>query len=90
MVLAGPTVAAGCLGESLDLLQISPLILKVLQYPVSNEMPGQDPARCLPASPTGELPEIGSFGRRPVSEGSPVTPYDPELVERLRTLGYIR
>ncbi len=90
LAVSGPGVKQGCLGKVLGPLDVAPLVLRLLRIPASLEMAGSAPDRCLESGTGGEIPRVGSFGRRPVPPGDLTSPSDPELVERLRSLGYIQ
>jgi hypothetical protein len=58
--------------------------------PESAEMPGKPPDACL-ARMARSLGTVPTFGRLPPGErGAAVSADDPEILERLRSLGYIR
>jgi type I phosphodiesterase/nucleotide pyrophosphatase len=91
LILAGPGIEEG-LSVSGRLLDVSPTLLRLLGFPLSREMKGRPLVQCfLPDSPLAreEPPSVAGYGqRRPPSRGSSQS--DPEVLEKLRSLGYIR
>ena len=77
-----------CVGPALDLVDVAPLALRLVGFPASGEMRGALPDRCLGG--LEDLPRIATYGRRPISPGEVRSEYDPEMVERLKSLGYLR
>lgn len=80
--------AGPCTGSPLSPLDVAPLLLAASGYPPSREMPGGVPRDdCGVAVERGR---VDSYGRRPVE----AVPYDAEdeaaMVERLRSLGYLK
>ncbi|HZN55595.1 MAG TPA: hypothetical protein VFB67_09765 [Candidatus Polarisedimenticolaceae bacterium] len=89
VAVVGGGAAPACVGPPIGDLDVAPVALRMLGLPVSREMRGAPPARCLErADPAA--PAIATWGRRgrPEDEGS--SDYDPEMVERLKSLGYLR
>lgn len=88
LLVLAPGARPGCVGSALRDLQIAPRILEVAGFPPSDEMSGAAAGPCLDP---GDLPRgPGSFGRRAPSGTTLRSDYDPELIERLRSLGYLR
>lgn len=88
VVVTGAAVP-GCVGPTVSALDVAPLALELLGFPSSDEMPGTLPSRCLePVPPPGS--RIASYGRRAAPARPPSSDYDPEMLERLRSLGYVR
>ena len=78
-----------CVGPAIADVDIAPIVLRLAGLPVSREMIGRAPERCFEGAAPA-LPPIATWGRRgrPVkAEGSDD---DPEMVERLKSLGYLR
>lgn len=77
---------AGCVGPTVSDLDVAPLVLGLLGFPASREMPGAAPRGCL------DLVEsrIATYGRRAVAVDAARSAFDREMVERLRSLGYLR
>ena len=85
----GPSARAACVGSPLTELDMAPLVLRLLGFPRSLEMPGRAPESCFerPAVPLGSVP---SYGRLPPAERRTSSASDPEILDRLRSLGYLR
>jgi hypothetical protein len=70
-------------------LDVAPTVLNILGVPISRELPG----RALDVSPLGsnEPRFVAEYGRPittlPVRAGAPL---DQEMIDRLRSLGYIK
>ncbi len=90
VLVRGPGIPGGCVGPVLDLLQVAPLVLGLLGYPLSEELTGEPPSACLAVADREAPPSIRSYGRRSPPTSRISSDFDPELVERLRSLGYIR
>ena len=90
VVLRGPGVAAGCVGPVLDPLQIAPLVLSLSGFPGSDEFSRSPQSACLPSDTAEPAASVPSYGRRPTPTSGIASDFDPELVERLRSLGYIQ
>ena len=75
-------------GAPLDPLSVAPLALGLAGFPRSDELTGAQPGTCLPAA----MPEhsVATYGRRPRSPSPQRSPSDPEMLERLKSLGYVR
>lgn len=89
VLVAGPDARTACVGPSRTALDVAPLALSLLGFPVSSEMPGRLPQGCL-APRVSRTPSLESYGRRAPGEAAAESEYDPEMVERLRSLGYLR
>lgn len=86
----GPRSRTSCIGPALSEIDLAPLVLRVMGFPASLEMPGQAPEACL-EPPSRPLGTVASYGRLPLAERQSVTSEsDPEILERLRSLGYLR
>ena len=88
VVVRGGPAEARCVGPALELVDVAPLVLRLAGFPASREMHGAVPSRCLGG--LEELPRVATYGRRPISPGEVRSAYDPEMVERLKSLGYLR
>jgi hypothetical protein len=78
-----------CVGPTLADLDVAPIALRLAGLPVSLEMRGRAPDRCFEGA-TPALPPIATWGRRGRATEIPGSDYDPEMVERLKSLGYLR
>jgi len=67
--------------------EVLPLTLSLLGYPRSAEMAGREPSACL--APAAGPPAIATYGRRRVAAGARASDSDPEMLQRLRSLGYL-
>ena len=89
VAVVGGGAVASCIGAAVGDLDIAPIALRLAGLPASREMSGSAPARCLEGAPPAP-PVIATWGRR----GRPVEAQrsadDPEMVERLKSLGYLR
>jgi hypothetical protein len=75
-----------------SLLDVAPTLLRLAGLPLSREMEGKPAEVCLDPSVFGEsrsLPSVASYGERRPAD-SRASDFDPEVLERLRSLGYIR
>jgi hypothetical protein len=88
VVVRGGPAEGQCVGPSIGLVDVAPLALRLAGFPASREMPGALPGRCLGG--IEELPRVATFGRRAVSADAARSEYDPEMVERLKSLGYLK
>ncbi len=88
VVVRGGPAEGACVGPSIGLVDVAPLALRLAGFPASREMPGALPGRCLGG--IEELPRVATFGRRAVSADAARSEYDPEMVERLKSLGYLK
>ncbi len=91
LLVSGPGVAAGK-RLSGSLLDVAPTLLAVQGFPRSREMQGRVLRDCLVPDRRfggeGVNPVAGFGPRRPPSGGG--SEFDPEVLEKLRSLGYIR
>ena len=87
VVVVAPGAKATCVGPTIDPLDVAPIVLEVAGYPASAEMPGRGESPCLAFEGLARVP---TFGRRALPEGPAASAYDPEMIERLRSLGYVR
>jgi hypothetical protein len=89
LAVSGGGAAAACVGPSIDDLDVAPTVLRALSLPQSREMTGSAPARCSVSEGSAPAP-IATWGRRGASSPDAESAYDPEMVERLKSLGYLR
>jgi hypothetical protein len=92
LVLAGTGVRAGARqgGSGAD---VAPTILYLLGVPVSRELPGRARTDLVDPSFVSRVPvrSLDTYGRRTIGPRPPgSTPLDQEMLERLRSLGYVR
>ncbi len=90
VLVNGPGVTAGCVGPVLDPVQVAPLVLGLLGFPRSEELAPFPDTTCLKGADAGSVPAIRSYGRRSTPTSGVVSDFDPELMERLRSLGYVQ
>jgi hypothetical protein len=90
LVLAGPAVAPADLG-SVSERDIAPTVLHLLGLPRSRELDGQVLEAALSASFRRDHPvrSVDSYGRRQPSRPAD-SAFDQEVLEQLRSLGYIQ
>jgi hypothetical protein len=89
VLVVGEAARAGCVGRSVSPLDVAPLGLSVLGFPRSVELRGRVPASCV-AFAQADPPSVASFGRRATPESLPSPQEDARILERLRSLGYVR
>jgi len=77
-----------CVGAPVSDLDAAPIILGAADLPASREMPGEFPDRCFGGG--GRRPHIATWGRRGRPVEGPGSDYDPDMVLRLKSLGYLR
>jgi hypothetical protein len=86
----GPAARAEITGRAID---ITPTVLHLLGVPLSAELAGVPLADLFPAAFITRHPvrHVATYGR-PSTETTPRTgqPLDSEMIERLRSLGYVR
>jgi hypothetical protein len=92
LALTGSPVAAGArlAGSGAD---VAPTLLYMLGVPVSAELPGTARAQLFADAFRSANPvrRVESYGRRAVAPRPPATsPLDRDMLERLRSLGYVR
>jgi len=85
----GPWAEPSCEGEPVSDLDIAPLVLDLLGYPRSEEMAGAGPTGCL-AGLARRPDRVQSYGMRRLPAVNPTSDYEPEMIERLKSLGYLK
>ncbi len=74
------------------LLDVAPTLLRLSGFPLSREMAGRAAEACLDPAVFGDgagAPAVATYGeRRPPALRA--SDFDPEVLERLRSLGYVR
>ena len=89
VAVSGGGASPACVGPPVGDLDVAPLVLRVMGLPASAEMTGRAPEHCFEtAAPMP--PAIATWGRRGLPSGSTASDYDEEMVERLKSLGYLR
>lgn len=86
---AGDAITPACVGPTVGDLDVAPLALRLMALPPSAEMPGRLPTRCFEAAAPAPR-AIATWGRRGRSAQASMADDDPEMVERLKSLGYLR
>jgi hypothetical protein len=87
-VLGGGAVPL-CVGPAIGDLDVAPIVLRLAGLPISREMLGSAPERCFETAPPAPSP-ITTWGRRGRPAEAPTSDADPDMVERLKSLGYLR
>jgi len=87
-VVRGAGLAAGCVEAPAGSPAVTPLVLALDGFPASAEMPALDGLACLKSIVARSEP-VPTYGRRRIGSGGVGSPYDEEMVERLRSLGYL-
>jgi hypothetical protein len=78
-----------CVGPTIADVDVAPIALRLAGLPVSREMRGRAPDRCFEGAAPAPAP-IATWGRRGRPTETQTSDYDPEMVERLKSLGYLR
>jgi hypothetical protein len=78
-----------CVGPTIADVDVAPIALRLAGLPVSREMRGRAPGRCFEGAAPAP-PPIATWGRRGRPTETQASDYDPEMVERLKSLGYLR
>jgi hypothetical protein len=78
-----------CVGPTIADVDVAPIALRLAGLPASREMRGRAPDRCFEGAAPA-LPPIATWGRRGRPVETQASDYDPEMVERLKSLGYLR
>ena len=93
LIICGPDVRPGVTIEGASVYDVAPTILAMTAAPVADDMPGkvlsevftEEFARANPVA------TIDSYGRTERADTAPIeSPVDDEVLERLRSLGYIQ
>ena len=89
VAVSGGGAEAACIGPTVRDVDVAPIVLRSLALPMATDMPGTLPGRCFdgaPPAPAG----IATWGRRGGSAVAAISDEDPEVLERLKSLGYVR
>ena len=92
LALAGPGVPQG-VREAGSGADVAPTILYALGIPVSRELPGRPRTDLLDSAFVARVPVrvVETYGRRIVAPRPPgATGLDQDVLDRLRSLGYVR
>jgi hypothetical protein len=92
LALTGPPVLPGAVfvGDAADVM---PTLLYMVGIPTSHELPGRPRTEMFQQAFNARVPVrlIASYGRRVlVPRASTAMPLDQEMLDRLRSLGYVR
>jgi len=89
VAVVGGGAAEDCVGPAIGDLDVAPTVLRLAALPASREMEGRAPARCFEGAAPAP-PAIATWGRRGRPKQTAGSEYDPEMVQRLKSLGYLR
>lgn len=89
VAISGGGAVPLCVGPPIGDLDVAPIALRLAGLPASREMRGVAPERCFEGAPPAP-PALASWGRRGRPAEAPASDYDPEMVLRLKSLGYLR
>ena len=91
-VFSGAPFASGVAGVRFDHVDLAPLVLRVLGFPIAADMAGRVPERALDAtfSESHAPAMISSFGERRRDRQTTGLTAERDHLEALRTLGYLR
>ncbi|HVJ28019.1 MAG TPA: hypothetical protein VM493_10785 [Vicinamibacterales bacterium] len=92
IAVRGPIAAAGVTGNA-RAVDVAPTVLHMLGLPISREVSGAPILNLFSTEFAGRFPVRGieSYGRRVSPAGSrDGQPLDQEMIERLKSLGYVR
>ena len=87
-VVRGAGLARGCVERPAESRAVTTLVLALSGFPASAEMPPLEELVCL-QSVASESETVPTYGRRRVGVEDATSSYDEEMVERLRSLGYL-
>ncbi len=93
IVIAGPGVSRGGRIDGASILDVTPTVLAMLDIPIGEDMDGQPLTAALEPQWVAEHPvttvETHEIGESP-GDAEPIpSPVDEEVIERLKSLGYI-
>ena len=91
LLLAGEPVAAGEIG-TVSARDVAPTVLHLLGLPRSRELDGQVLRRAMEPAFAARHPvrEVDTYGRRAPATTPAESTFDAEVLEQLRSLGYIQ
>ena len=87
-VVRGAGLPRGCVERPAGPRAVATLALALSGFPASAEMPPLDELVCLRSVASGTA-RVPTYGRRRIGAEDVTSPYDEEMVERLRSLGYL-
>ncbi|MFQ5701647.1 MAG: alkaline phosphatase family protein, partial [Acidobacteriota bacterium] len=93
LVRSGRIAVAGRRSETISLLDLAPTVLALAGFPMAEDLPGRPVLDFLDEKARARLSagKISTFGDRPSPAGEEAAdPLDEEVLDRLRSLGYIR
>jgi hypothetical protein len=89
VAVIGGGAAAACIGPPVRDLDVAPLVLREMGLPAASDMRGRAPRTCFERAAPAP-PPIATWGRRGRPSRASARDDDPEMVERLKSLGYLR
>ncbi len=89
VAVTGGGAVPSCVGPPVNDLDVAPIALRLAGLPVSREMRGVAPSRCFEGARPAPQP-VATWGRRGSPSQTAASDYDPEMVLRLKSLGYLR
>ncbi len=93
LIVSGPAVEQGVTIDGASVYDVAPTILAMTAAPVANDMPGRVLTEIFTAdfARANPVQTIESYGRAERTGSAPIeSPVDDEVLERLRSLGYIQ
>lgn len=88
LAMFGPGVRPGCVSEAHSITAVTPALLAMAGFPASDELDPVPAAVCLRAAASRPA-RVASYGRREPDVGPSDPESDREVLERLRSLGYV-
>ncbi len=92
LALTGPGIRTGVI-QAGTAAEVTPTLLHLLGIPASRELPGRPRTDLSEESFSSRVPirQIDTYGSRVLAPRPPgVTPLDRDMLDRLRSLGYVR
>jgi len=88
LAMFGPGVRPGCVSEAHSITAVTPALLAIAGFPASDELEPLPAAVCLRAAASRPA-RVATYGRREPDVGPSDPEADREVLERLRSLGYV-
>ena len=88
LVARGAGIPTGCIEPPVDLHAAAAAVLTLAGFPQGEEMEPFDPRGCLATAFSARM-EVASYGWRAIDTAGGWSDYDPEMLERLKSLGYL-